>query len=92
MTLLEKLNNYIAAMAPHHKERMGGQLLIQCRDELQGRASTVCYAIACENESPVAFGASVISAWIEAESCLGESAKFLAQQGYKLIEGTWHKL
>lgn len=33
--LLQHLNNHIAAMAPHQKERRGGKLLIAAADEIK---------------------------------------------------------
>lgn len=33
-TVLERLNNHIAGMAPHQKERRGGNLLIEAADEI----------------------------------------------------------
>lgn len=34
-TLLERMSNHIAMMAPHQKERLTGQLLIEARDALR---------------------------------------------------------
>lgn len=34
MDLLTRLNNHIAMMAPHQRERHGGRLLIEARDEI----------------------------------------------------------
>jgi hypothetical protein len=44
MTLIERLDRYLAMLAPHAKEREGGQLLIECRDrisELEQRLATL---------------------------------------------------
>ena len=47
------------------------------------------YAVAGAGETPVAYGASVISAWDAAEACLGSTPKQLQKLGYKLLTGTW---
>lgn len=34
MTLLERIDAFIACMSPEHKERRGGKLLIEARGEI----------------------------------------------------------